>query len=411
MRSAIGFGLSVHLGVTVDDIPPFEYQNLSVYRVPWSENFADARNNLLGQIRSSGAYVLWLDSDEILLSYPSGLGEHLLDPIHGVQVVVREGQTTSVRSFCHRRSDAVRFSGSIHERLRLASAQGIGPVSVLPGVVILHTGYEDPERTQSKTLRNFRIAEAAVAAGEEDWGTFIATARYFTSTGQASALDWIRVHRAAEQSAEAFPTAADRRWEAAAALAHCGFLRPAERLSAAEPLNIPLQMALLVGSHAVSGACYPERLMFVARCLQNCLWDQRYTFPLSWLTLSIEALSAHVREEADGLPWTGASDYENQGDEGMDRQTEFVRADDIMSETFEGELVLLSRQTNRVLTLNETAQIFWDALEFGISMAEGCAFMREALTNQTDSQIEAEIEALFATFLEHGFIREKSLEG
>lgn len=151
--------------------------------------------------------------------------------------------------------------------------------------------------------------------------------------------------------------------------------------------------------------------MFVAQCLRNHIWDERYTFPLSWLKLSAEGLAAYVREQADGLPWAGVPDHDNQEEEGMNSQTVFIRADDILAETFEDELVLMSRHTNRVLTLNETAQVFWDALEFGISKDEGCNLMKEACTDQSESQIEAEIDTLFASFLEHGFIREASLEG
>jgi hypothetical protein len=363
-------------------------------------------------MRDASRYVLWLDSDEVLLSFPKRLHEHLSDPIYGVQVIIREGQTTSVRSFCHRRSDSVSFSGSIHERLCVTAPEPPrGPVSVLRGIVILHSGYEDIEHTEAKMLRNLRIAETAREAGQEDWGVLISIARYYTSIGQASALDWIKVYRAAECSAAECPTAADRRWEAAAALAHCGFLKPAETVTASDPLNMPLQMALLIGSSAVSGACCPERLMFVAQCLRNHIWDERYTFPLSWLKLSAEGLAAYVREQADGLPWAGVPDHDNQEDEGMNSQTVFIRADDILAETFEDELVLMSRHTNRVLTLNATAQVFWDALEFGISKDEGCNLMKEACTDQSESQIEAEIATLFASFLEHGFIRDASLEG
>jgi len=94
VRSALGFGLKVHLGVTVDDTPPFSDQNLTVYTVPWTNHFANARNNLLGQIVSKNRYVLWLDSDEFLFSFPTGQHKSLKDPIYGVQIVVQDGQTT-----------------------------------------------------------------------------------------------------------------------------------------------------------------------------------------------------------------------------------------------------------------------------------------------------------------------------
>lgn len=408
VRSALGFGLKVHLGVTVDDTPPFSDQNLTVYTVPWTNHFANARNNLLGQIVSKNRYVLWLDSDEFLFSFPTGQHKSLKDPIYGVQIVVQDGQTTSVRSSCHRRSDEVSFSGRIHERLHLSSAHAEARVSVLSGVVIFHSGYEDADHTHAKELRNLKIAETAIGEDSDDWGVVVSKARYYTSIGKATALDWIKVYKAAEKSATKFPNAGDRRWESAAALAHCGFLKPAEIVAASEPLNIPLHMSLLVGSFALSGAYCLDRIAFVARCLENRIWDDRYAFPLAWLQFSDAELADYVIEQAEELPWAKVSDHKKQKDEIMDQNTVFFRAGEILSETFEDDLVLLSRDTNRVLTLNETAQVFWDALEFGLSKAEACDLMKEAFENQPPSKIEAEIEALFAAFLEHGFIRNTS---
>ena len=219
-------------------------------------------------------------------------------------------------------------------------------------------------------------------------------------------MDWIKVYKAAERDAAVFSGAVDMRWEAAVALARCGFLKPVETLAASEPLNIPLQTSVLVGSCAVLGKCCPDRLAFVAHCLSICVRDERYAFPLIWLRFGAQELEALVHELAAGLARTRKL---KQG-KTMDPDAVFFREDDIRAEPFENDLVLLSRRTKRVLTLNETAQVFWDALEFGISKAACCQLMKDASADQSDSQTEAEIDNLFAVFLEHGFIRGKSSE-
>jgi tetratricopeptide (TPR) repeat protein len=144
----------------------------AVEHVPWQEDFAAARNASLA--RATGDWILVLDADEILQdgSGPrlrsacaeapedlAGWELKLLCPTTGDGGVVRVNWF--VRLF--RRRPGVRFEGRVHEQV-IGSLAAHGRIERLPGVEILHTGYQrSPEALAAKARRNRRLLERHLA--------------------------------------------------------------------------------------------------------------------------------------------------------------------------------------------------------------------------------------------------------
>ena len=83
----------------------------------------------------------------------------------------------------------------------------------------------------------------------------------------------------------------------------------------------------------------------------------------------------------------------------------FIQCKDIMAESFEDDTLLLSPLTNRVVSLNATAKIFWDAMEAGVSVEDCVEMLREARGEPLEDDAIASIQAFFQELLDAGLIR------
>lgn len=403
IASVLDFGLSVHVGVTVDATPLFRHENVRFYNVPWDNHFANARNNLLSQIKSDCTHFLWLDSDEILFSFSPAEVERQTYDVFGVLLLARKGLTSCTRICCHRNIPEIMWSGGIHEKLVDVSADNGRQLDV-SGIVIRHFGYDDQDTAEAKLKRNMLIARSEIDGGADSFGCRISIGRYHTMLGKGSALDWAKVYLIAETEMRERFHITDERWEPAAMMAQCGLLKPAENISEENPLNIPLQISILVGSFALNGQCSPKRLSFIADCLTNFLWDDRYGFETELIGMNTEELLTYVKQMAIDLPASSQPTELKKDRVAMNPDTVLIRAGDVLSELFQDERILLSRKTNLVVSLNQTAQVIWDALALGISQSEAVQMMREA--SASSPEIEKEIEELFKSLMENGFVLE-----
>lgn len=161
-----------------------------VWRKAWNESFAEARNE--GISKAKGAWILWLDADEIL---EQPVGESLRDEllqteadIAAFRIVNFTGSDIDspgpvyvcpqVRLF--RNGYGFRFSGKIHETLvhhdgtRLQASPALFPHK------ILHYGYlEDVVNKKRKSERNLRLLKQQLASGQSDpWWNYHLASEY-----------------------------------------------------------------------------------------------------------------------------------------------------------------------------------------------------------------------------------------
>lgn len=404
LRSAWRHGVHVHLGITVDADCPFSHPLLTVYACPWPGQFAAARNVLWDQVTSDAPYIMWLDSDEELICRPASLPVGAGGMFMRVRISNQVGVTGCDRESMHRNDPDVRWVGAVHERLGLVSGGPQPPRMVVPGIGILHHGYEDRDYEVRKLTRNALIAQKAIDAGSVDPGDSASIARERTALGHATAFDWLANYHQNAAWSQARGASLDNCWEAASALAFCGYTRPAEELVAMNPLNMPMQLTLLIVHYARTGQIERDRFAVVLASLQRNLWDTRFVFDAILINMSDTALEAHIAAKAQELDWSLIESTERGT--AMAPETVYQQSDDILLETFEDDTLLLSSVTNRVVSLNAAGTVFWDALAQGSSVVECAALIAEATETPVTPEALTQIEGFFQNLLDSGMIRE-----
>ena len=141
---------------------------------PWSNDFSAARNHSLACAQSD--YLLWLDADdridivglEALQKLKSSLRPGK-DRAYMLKILSSSKDMPDTLSYQTRiipNRDSVRFEGRVHEQV-LPSLQRSG-VTVEPvDIIIMHTGYHDPDARRSKARRNLDILADELKAGED----------------------------------------------------------------------------------------------------------------------------------------------------------------------------------------------------------------------------------------------------
>lgn len=155
-------------GCSDDTVALAQDQGARVLRVPWQDDFAAARNLVLGQC--SGSWILSIDADERFVGEPASLRELLLDDSlsdgyavtienemgHGVESVQRH---PALRLF---RPD-MRFDGKIHEQVvDPADPERLVLAPLLPEGSLRHLGYLGTTlERRGKLERNLELARQA----------------------------------------------------------------------------------------------------------------------------------------------------------------------------------------------------------------------------------------------------------
>ncbi|MEI6534999.1 MAG: PqqD family peptide modification chaperone [Verrucomicrobiaceae bacterium] len=362
---------------------------------------------MLDKIDSERAFLLWIDSDEEVLCCPSEPPADDASLIFDVKMSIKRGLTSSKRASLHRNDHDVRWVGTIHERLGRVSGLPVPPIRAFPGLAILHHGYDDEDLMLRKLLRNAAIADAALARDDDYPGAATSVAHKRVALGEGSAHDWLGVYKSSEQYARKHGYPLDNRCEAASALAFCGYTRPAEHMSVQNPLNLQIQLSLLVAHHARTGGAEPERFEFVLTCLQRILWDDRFLFDLTLINASRQGLADYIAKESSRLGWSVGRKPSQERNAAMAEQKTFIQTRGILLETFEDDTLLLSPLTNQVVSLNATGRVFWDALASGASI-EDCAEMLTEATGEplTDAAL-SQLRSFFRELVDSGMIFEE----
>ena len=146
-----------------------------IYRYPWRDDFAAARNFALS--KASGDWIIFLDADEYFLpegsralrqvlerAWQSPLPTGLISPMWDV----RRGREKEHLSHCvvqriYRRLPWLRYTGAVHEMLT-----GLPPGAIALDapreLTLYHTGYT-PEKLADKAQRNEKLLTSEIAAG------------------------------------------------------------------------------------------------------------------------------------------------------------------------------------------------------------------------------------------------------
>jgi GT2 family glycosyltransferase/tetratricopeptide (TPR) repeat protein len=143
----------------------------SVFEFPWTDSFAEARNESLRH--ATGDWIFWLDADDTL---PLATGEALLDaatsapkhldafivPVQFVDDGPNAGtRVDHVKLFRNR--PGLSFEGRIHEQI-LPSIRRQGAEVGRLNAVVLHSGYDTSvEGQQRKRVRDFKLLELDIA--------------------------------------------------------------------------------------------------------------------------------------------------------------------------------------------------------------------------------------------------------
>ena len=406
LESAWRLGLHVHLGLTAVGPCPFFNPLMSIHCIVWRDDFAAARNDLLDRIKSERPYLLWIDSDEEILCYPSAAPADHDALLFDVKLSGKKGLTAGRRASLHRNVPAIRWIGAIHERLALASGNPLPRVMTLHGLAVLHHGYQDDTEVLVKLSRNAAIADTAIKKGSDYPGATVSIVRKQAAHGRATAQDWITVYKSTEAFGRRHGYPPDVCWEAAAGLACCGYTKPAEHLSAQNPLILPLQLSLLVSGYAQTGEIEQARFNLLFSCLERSLWDDRFPFDTLLLSSTRQELADYIVREANGLSWRKETGRDKKRSAPVASKTVFTQCSDVVLETFEDDTLLLSPETHRVVSLNATGKIFWDALAAGVSVEDCGDMMAEASGNLLSTEALAQIEKFFHELLDSGMIRE-----
>jgi glycosyltransferase involved in cell wall biosynthesis len=124
--------------------------------------FAAARNATIRE--ASGDWILWIDSDEILVNGEL-MGRYLRNSIVN-------GYAVNQHHFSHapvgvvkvdlpcrlfRNHIGVKFFGAVHEHPEIVMNEGLGPVSMASGMNIVHHGYMSDEVRKKRFYRNLPL--------------------------------------------------------------------------------------------------------------------------------------------------------------------------------------------------------------------------------------------------------------
>jgi glycosyltransferase involved in cell wall biosynthesis len=167
----------VDTGSTDHTVSICQSYGAKVFEIPWTENFADARNYGLSQ--ATGDWILWMDADEQLDQDTAMLIRDILTEeeahIGLIQLInyVGEGLPNLEDAYivAHHRlirnNKGFAFKGAIHERLNVQEVVGEeAPMKVIPAK-IHHYGYlETVVRDRNKSDRNLRLLEKEKSKSE-----------------------------------------------------------------------------------------------------------------------------------------------------------------------------------------------------------------------------------------------------
>jgi len=405
VTSARRFDLSVLIGHSGDShnvAPPADAETVTI---AWRDDFAAARNELaaIAQTRhASHPFLLWLDSDEEIMSWPAHDWRQESAPWLLVQIQDSAAMTPRPSARLQRNDTSLRWCYAIHEMLESTAPERPQPPAPLAGVLLSHHGYEDDAVIAAKIKRNHAIVEAERRRGRDYLYLWVEEARFAEAFGKGAAMAWTKVFNHPD-AAPREPGDIDLRVEAAEALCAFGNSAPAEELLAGNPHILSLHLAILRGQSARGESIDAERLDFLAHCGEAGLGDWRYSYPRAVLGATrdeIRALATQPTEIAQTGGTAAGAVEQAIWESGM--QSRFMQNEGFDAETLGEDLVLMNNKTQEVLTLNPTARAVWEALDGRPNVAEIAEAFEEVFPDIDKAELRADITRTIDHFVTSG---------
>ncbi len=405
VRSARGFGLPIHVGLTAGNLDLEQIESVRVHRIPWQEDFAAARNQLLKRVQAD--FVLWLDSDDRLFSFPNLDWARMPGDIYVARRTANSDGTPGFYPCIHRNRSGVKWAGPIHEYLRIDNSPGPCDWSPLFSVIIRHCGYEDHERVLEKHERNLRISGPGLKSRNPSVEDYINLACWETVSQRFNALSWLACYKCTDcRYANLQFSNGYAAWQVISAemLCSCGYSLPAERLLAQNPVVLRVQFAVLAAQQMMQGCLDPDRLAFLVDCLQNGYYDPYSAVPRKMLGAGPDECIAYINEllqQWRNRPRTALDFAEVQMDffEGV-----FRRIDAFDADSFEDDLLVMHRETRDVVVLNPLAAVLWEALQWPLSVQDLTDLLTEAFPSEEANNLRSHVEKLVGDLLSRNLV-------
>ena len=195
LKDAVNELIVIDTGSHDDTVAAAKSCGASVYKVPWTDDFAAARNAALSH--ATGDWIVFIDADEYFSADTRGHlrgaiktadieGEEvLLVPWHNIDEVTGEVLLDSYAPRIFRRRTGRHYVGRIHEELRDADGTVPKTNAVAPALLTLvHTGYS-ALLTHEKGERNLRILLAELETTKEPERIWSYLAETYDNLGDA----------------------------------------------------------------------------------------------------------------------------------------------------------------------------------------------------------------------------------
>lgn len=369
IHSALKFNLDVHLGLTHDSVINCSFPQIKIFPIYWINDFADARNQLLDQVKNP--FIIWLDSDEELFSFPKLHWECFEENIFYVRTQFNSQFTPRVHVRMHRNHPNIRWQEKIHERL---TVQGDLPYSsrFISSLIIRHYGYEDEELVLKKHERNLNIAQTGLNT-QPLYSELLTQARTETAHGKPNFLHWLHCYQTALSTSNLKTQPSYFGFESAFLMCIAGYSRPAEKLLEANPLNLYLQIAVIANKIKYFHIVDEQRIDFLEQCLQNGFYDVYENFPCELLGANKNKILNYIQY------WIKDWNGENMNPQLFDDHAYYTKCLDVDEQKFDEDLLLMSQKNKRVVVLNSISTVLWQLLGHPYSIQELIDVLHEAM--------------------------------
>ncbi len=403
IESVSRFNLTIHVGVDQPRELLHGLPGVHQHQIIWTDDFAFARNQLLNFVTSQ--FVLWIDSDEYLFSFPRLNWGAMCDPIYAVQMVVKSGMLPSASIRLHRHQKNIAWKGLVHEQLTLDGNELLrSSPKLAPGIALVHNGYEDKSTLTKKNVRNRRIAQRKEDLSQLSRGELLALARSETFRGNFNALLWVYLYRFSQD--EGIIDRYDLRHEPALMLLAARYSAPALQVLSSNPLIVPIQLGMLAYELLEHKQISQERFQFLCDTLRLGLYDSLYTFPLELVGGDPQLVMHHIQNLA--LDWTPKKIIDKPMNMPLiDQNSQYQQLAGVQSETFEDELIMMHPKSWRAVALNSVAAVLWEALAWPQSLAQLLDLYLEAFPQPDQKGAELLINDVLQLLLTHEFIVKK----
>jgi glycosyltransferase involved in cell wall biosynthesis len=170
------------------------FSKVNIVPIEWKDDFADARNEGLAQIKSD--WVLWIDADEVLVSEDMASVREIAGLFHDYPEppVLHIWQLNSIRGYIQhdfsqsrmfQTNRGLRYLGRIHEQVGThAGLYESGTYRRSVRIRVLHDGYEPLIVQSTKKLeRNLRLLKLATESEPDNPGNWLYYGRESFSMG------------------------------------------------------------------------------------------------------------------------------------------------------------------------------------------------------------------------------------